>query len=92
MLSPSEPGGSLGSGLAWVPCHLEPVAAAGCAISTAGPRVEETPRNIQEEGETAAASGHPGKGDLHALSSRPLLKLHIPVIFPSQWSLWGSHS
>lgn len=32
MLSPSEAGGSLGIGLAWVPCHLEPMAVAGCAM------------------------------------------------------------
>lgn len=42
---------------------------------TASPRVEETPRNIQEAGETAAASGHPGESDPHVLSSCPLLKL-----------------
>lgn len=34
-----------------------------------------TPRNVQEGGETTAASGHPGKGEHHALSSSPLLKL-----------------
>lgn len=64
------------------PGHLEPVAVAGCGMPTAGLRVEETPRNIQEEGETVAASGHPGKGGPHALLARLLFKLHIPVVSP----------